>query len=85
MLPCEGEGRLVRGVMGLISIGKPQPTRYLPYRVLELLGPYIVGTWGVRERAWVNTSCTKRRGMVHIQPAKQFVWGIVRVSLGVSS
>ena len=26
----------------------PQPPRYLLYRVLEPLGSYIVGTWGVR-------------------------------------
>ena len=26
----------------------PQPPRYLLYRVLEPLGPYIVGTWAVR-------------------------------------
>ena len=27
----------------------PQPSRYLLYRALEALVPYIVGTWGVRE------------------------------------
>ena len=26
----------------------PSPPRYLLYRVLEPLGPYIVGTWEVR-------------------------------------
>ena len=26
------------------------PPRYVPYRVLELLGPSIVGTWGVKVR-----------------------------------
>ena len=28
----------------------PLPPRYLLYRVLEPLGPYIVGTWRVRGR-----------------------------------
>ena len=29
----------------------PKPPRYLPYRVLESLGPPIVRTWELREKA----------------------------------
>ena len=30
---------------------RPKTLRYLLYRVLEPLGPYIVGIWGVRAKA----------------------------------
>ena len=38
----------------LVLVPLPKPPRYLLYRVLEALGPYIVGTWGVRVRVIVE-------------------------------
>ena len=44
MMPCSLETELEKVGMHPITL----TPRYLLYRVLEPLGPYIVGTWGVR-------------------------------------
>ena len=52
---------------------EPQPPRYLLYRVLEPLGPYIVGTWAVRGRSgqWTHENPLPRSAGADLEQARR--------------
>ena len=53
-------GLKAEGLPHLFS-STPKPGRYLLYRACWALVPYIVGTWGVRDRSFCR-SARRRRG-----------------------
>ena len=66
---------------GVLKWDKPtlSPARYLLYRVLEPLGPFIVGTWGLRANSAILRCLNNYRQEI-LQSLPQTLIFLFRVS-----